>query len=70
VKSLIASLKGCGIPAIPTLLGPFRNCLYLRIFRSRRVIKATFTRTGIIIKKKDKILISQKYLIYFAKCLI
>ncbi len=51
-NSLIASLKGWGIPPNPTLLGPFRNWEYPRIFRSSSVIKATFTRTGIIIKIK------------------
>lgn len=37
LNSLIASLNGCRIPIIPTLLGPFRIWIYLRIFRSRRV---------------------------------
>lgn len=46
VKSLIASLKGWAIPTILTLLGPFRTCLRPKILRSRRVIKATFTKTG------------------------
>lgn len=37
LKSFNASLKGCKIPIIPTLLGPFRICIYLKIFRSRIV---------------------------------
>jgi|TARA_B100001146_G_scaffold220559_1_gene229429 hypothetical protein len=47
-KSLMASLKGCASPTILTLLGPFRNCLYPRIFRSRSVTNATFTKIAII----------------------
>lgn len=46
VNSLIASLKGWGIPATPTLLGPFRNWLYPKIFRSNNVINATLISTG------------------------
>lgn len=37
LKSLIASLKGWRIPIIPTLLGPFRIWMYLKIFRSNKV---------------------------------
>lgn len=37
LNSLIASLKGCKIPIIPTLLGPFRIWIYLKIFRSKSV---------------------------------
>lgn len=37
LNNLIASLKGCKIPINPTLLGPFRIWIYLRIFRSRIV---------------------------------
>jgi len=37
LKSLIASLKGWRIPIIPTLLGPFRIWIYLKIFRSNKV---------------------------------
>lgn len=47
-KSLMASLKGWKIPIKYTLFGPFRACLSPRIFRSKRVTKATFTSTGII----------------------
>ena len=47
VNSLIASLKGWGTPAKPTLFGPLRNCLYPKIFRSSNVMKATLIRTGI-----------------------
>ena len=51
-KSLIASLKGWKIPPPPTLFGPFRNWEYPKTFRSKRVINATLSNTGIIIKKK------------------
>lgn len=37
LKSFKASLKGCRIPVIPTLLGPFRNWIYPKIFRSKIV---------------------------------
>jgi len=46
-NSLIASLKGCKIPTNLTLLGPLRIWLSPKIFRSSKVINATFTRTGI-----------------------
>ncbi len=39
-NSFNASAKGCGIPARPTLFGPFRSWTYPRILRSRRVKKA------------------------------
>lgn len=44
LKSLIASLKGCKVPNIPTLFGPFRIWIYLNIFRSKIVKKATLIR--------------------------
>lgn len=37
LNNLIASLKGWRIPKKPTLLGPFRIWIYLRIFRSKIV---------------------------------
>lgn len=37
LKSFKASLKGCRIPNIPTLLGPFRVWIYPKILRSRIV---------------------------------
>lgn len=37
LNNLIASLKGWSNPNIPTLLGPFRIWIYLRIFRSNKV---------------------------------
>lgn len=48
VINLIASEIGCNNPIIPVLLGPFRDCKYLRIFRSNKVRKATLTRIHII----------------------
>lgn len=56
--SLIASEKGWRIPLIPTLLGPIRICIYPRIFRSNKVIKATLTREKIRILKSLNICIS------------
>ena len=47
-NSLTASEIGCNSPPTLTLLGPFRACLKPRIFRSRRVKKATFTRALMI----------------------
>jgi len=46
-NNLIASLNGCKIPTNLTLLGPLRIWLRPKIFRSSKVINATFTRTGI-----------------------
>lgn len=37
LKSFKASLKGCKIPIIPTLLGPFRIWIYPKNFRSKIV---------------------------------
>ena len=54
-KSLIASLKGCRKPTTPTLLGPLRSWEYPNTLRSKRVINATFTNTGIIVRIYDKI---------------
>ena len=53
-NNLIASLNGCKIPAILTLFGPFRKWAYPKIFRSNKVIKATFTNTGINKKRYTK----------------
>jgi len=60
-KSLMASLNGCAIPIVLTLLGPLRNWLYPKIFRSSRVTKATFTKTD---KTKIIYLIELKKIIY------
>lgn len=46
MNSLTASAIGCKTPIKLTLLGPFRSCEYLRIFRSNSVIKATLMRRG------------------------
>lgn len=40
VNSFRTSANGWGRPAIPTLFGPFRSCIYPSIFRSRSVKKA------------------------------
>lgn len=52
VKSLIASEIGCKIPINAVLLGPFRFCEYLRIFRSMRVKKAILMKINKMINKK------------------
>lgn len=49
LNSLIASLKGCKIPINLTLFGPLRDWIYLKIFRSRIVKKATATNILIIL---------------------
>ena len=41
----MASLNGWKIPKIPGLLGPNRSCLYPKILRSNKVIKATLIST-------------------------
>lgn len=48
-NSFIASARGWGIPAIPTLLGPFRNWIYPKIFRSRSVKNAIAAKAMIIV---------------------
>lgn len=52
VNSLIASAIGCNRPYGPTILGPFRSCIYPSTFRSNRVKNATANRIGIIIISK------------------
>lgn len=47
-----ASAKGWAIPIVNALLGPFRDWLNPKIFRSNNVIKATLINIGIIIIKK------------------
>ena len=51
LKSLTASAIGCKTPIILTLLGPSRYWLYPKIFRSNKVIKATFNKIGTKINK-------------------
>lgn len=48
VNSLIASAIGCNSPYGPTILGPFRSCIYPRVLRSNSVRKATARSTGTI----------------------
>lgn len=43
----MASANGWRIPYGPTMFGPFRNCMYPRIFRSTKVRKAMAIRIGI-----------------------
>ena len=45
VNNFPASAPGCKAPKAPTLLGPTRNCLIERAFRSKRVISATLINT-------------------------
>jgi hypothetical protein len=44
ITSFTASLMGWSRPFHPSLLGPFRNWVYLRNFRSSKVKKATLIR--------------------------
>lgn len=44
-NNLIASDAGCKTPHAPTLLGPTRNCLIDKTFRSSKVTNATFNST-------------------------
>lgn len=53
VKSFTASAAGCKIPHSPTLLGPTRSCPNPKIFRSKRVRKATLIKTGKIVSIKS-----------------
>lgn len=39
--NLTASEKGCNSPVNPTLFGPIRYCIYPKILRSSKVMKAT-----------------------------
>lgn len=54
LKSLIASAPGWKIPKIPGLLGPSRSCLNLKILRSSKVMKATFSKTMIVKRIESK----------------
>ena len=60
-NSLIASAIGWGIPIILTLFGPFRNWIYPRIFRSKRVKKdipkIALSKEIIIEIKKDSVIL-------------
>lgn len=47
VNSLMASARGWGMPAQPTLFGPLRIWMYPKTLRSRRVRKATPIKTRI-----------------------
>ena len=46
INSFTPSATGWSRPWGPTMLGPLRNCMYPRVFRSRRVRNATATRIG------------------------
>lgn len=46
IKSFTPSEIGCSRPYGPTMLGPFRSCIYPSTLRSRRVKKATASRIG------------------------
>lgn len=48
MKSFTPSATGCNSPYGPTMLGPFRSCMYPSTFRSNRVKKATAIKIGII----------------------
>lgn len=46
INSLTPSAMGCKRPYGPTMLGPFRSCIYPSTFRSSKVRNATARRTG------------------------
>lgn len=51
MNSLIPSAIGWSRPKGPTMLGPLRDCMQLRTFRSTRVRKATAIRIGMAYKR-------------------
>jgi len=53
VKSFTASAAGWRTPQRPTLLGPTRSWPSPKIFRSKRVKKATLIKTGKIVSMKS-----------------
>jgi hypothetical protein len=55
-NNFTASAAGCKIPPNEGLLGPSRLCLYPKIFRSSKVIKAMFTKIKIININLSKII--------------
>jgi hypothetical protein len=52
VNNFTASANGCKRPPHATLLGPLRDCLRPRIFRSNNVKNATLTKTGTMMQIK------------------
>jgi hypothetical protein len=52
VNSFTASAIGWRSPCGPTTLGPLRNCIYPRTFRSIRVRNATASNTGTIVERR------------------
>ena len=52
INNFKASATGCSTPYGPTMLGPFRNCIYPKTLRSIKVRNAIARRIGITIKIK------------------
>lgn len=46
INSFMASANGCKMPYGPTMLGPFRSCIYPKILRSTSVRKAIAIKMG------------------------
>lgn len=46
INSFMASANGCKMPYGPTMLGPFRSCIYPKILRSTNVRKAIAIKIG------------------------
>lgn len=42
INNFMASANGCKMPYGPTMLGPFRSCMYPKILRSTNVRKARY----------------------------
>ena len=59
INNFMASANGCKMPYGPTMLGPFRSCMYPKILRSTNVRKAMAIRMGtrsvrILIKNRSE----------------
>jgi len=47
INNFMASANGCKMPYGPTMLGPFRSCMYPKILRSTNVRKAMAIRMSL-----------------------
>lgn len=63
MKSFTPSATGCNNPHRPTMLGPFRSCIYPSTFRSSRVKKATAIKIEIMYVSGDTKLDNRGFII-------
>ena len=63
INNFMASANGCKMPYGPTMLGPFRSCMYPKILRSTNVRKAMAIRMG---TSQDSSIVDHN--VYSAKC--